>query len=374
MADHQDDSARPVRRSTALPPFVGPRPTPAPLTQRPSAPFQPRTSRVFTPPGQQRVEGPPRQSTPMTRPIRPTPAPTPYVPDPHAGTRLPTPRALEPIAPPAPPAPLASPSYAMPPVSPPPEGDDFVIVREEQSIDLPLLGENDTPQREPSGNYQAIDYRDASYHLAAQSLPGQRPTLDGLEIETTDISFGEEGSAPAASGLELWGASPSDELYGSMDAETPSAMSDALAEIDSLVAERQEAALPDVPASPWDMLDPFAAAAPAAPAAPVWESPTAIPASPAPAGTADAASIPPTPWRTPAEPDASPERALAASPVAWRDPADSTAYAPTDPSLVPIEEMVTEVVEQPAEALAYEPLPASQPRVRQTIIPVFLSS
>lgn len=176
MDRSSDDSPpdQPSKRSgKPVPPFIAPRTG----EQKAQTPGQRRSTPLFVPPSMLPPEG---------HEIEPTPPPP-----------LPP---LAAAAPPAPPAPRETKSFEVENLEP-------------EDISLRITGE-----RPAIGDAEidVIAYDDANGELRADAAEGKRPKVDGLELESTELTMEPSGRAPAPPvGLEI-------ESFWAAEAFTPS--------------------------------------------------------------------------------------------------------------------------------------------------------
>jgi hypothetical protein len=189
MADSSDDSTPPKRRTSgSAPPFI------APSGKDPAPAEPPRATR--------------RQSTPLFVPPLPAdedapPAPAAAAPPPSAPAKSPTPAAPpEPVAP----APLAATARESKAI-------------EYENLETPEIELRITGERPAIGEteLQVIAYDDANSELQSNSPQGEMPKVDGLQLESTELSIEHSGKEPrhAPSDLNI-------ESFWAAEAFTPS--------------------------------------------------------------------------------------------------------------------------------------------------------
>jgi hypothetical protein len=171
MADSSDDSTPPKRRSSgSAPPFIAPR-------GKDAAPAEPpRATR--------------RVSTPLFVP--------PLPPEEEAATTTPEPAAAapEPAEEPRSPTPSVPPSSVTPPSVTAAARESKAI--EYENLETPEIELRITGERPAIGEteLQVIAYDDANSELRANSPHGEMPRVDGIELESTELSLEPSGKNP----------------------------------------------------------------------------------------------------------------------------------------------------------------------------------
>lgn len=210
MADTPDDSPQrptPPRSSKAAPPFLGPRKADGSEITEPRA-RQRRSSGLFVPPGAlppEEKDLPPTVETPIaTRP-------------PAADESVAAASAMTPVAPiraivPDPPVGSVAPPDDMPGAESTLRLSGYFELENLETPAISLKAERDRPAVGGS-ELQVIEYADANSGLASATPPGGRPSLDGLELESTELTIElsqeasrERGHAPSDLNIESFWA------------------------------------------------------------------------------------------------------------------------------------------------------------------------
>lgn len=248
MDDRPDDAPKPSRRAGVIPPFVGPRRTPAavpPAALRPGRATPPRHGGLFTPPGALPsvrrtpvpamdataavAEGPP-SSAPAGVPLAEAPdaseseiiadadrlaeaahivARSPDIaPSPDVETSLATETSTDTEHAAAPEHGIARPLHETPAeeiaaLDAALAEHDLVVQRyEPEPIALDATGDQRTP------DIQVIAYDEANSALTAAAPEGERPRVDGLEIESTEVEFERMPSSGRLEVENFWATEP----------------------------------------------------------------------------------------------------------------------------------------------------------------------
>jgi hypothetical protein len=172
MERHSDDAQKQHRRSGALPPFVAPRTRQGTSSTRDGEPPHRRASQLFTPSG---------VSTPAAPPTPPT-------------------------------EPSAVPQESVPSGA---QDEELLVEQLEQApISLTITGEQPAVD---GATIQVIAYDDANEQLQAEAPAGERPQVDGIVLETTEISFEAPSSTTELQIESFWATEP----FGSLPSEQP---------------------------------------------------------------------------------------------------------------------------------------------------------
>ena len=205
MADTPDESTQrptPPRSGKSAPPFFAPRTsravpeTTGPHLRRPSTP-------LFVPPGSLPPES--TEEKPRTAPVKSEPV------APAATPAATTPAATAPATAPATAEPIAADPPAVDPT--PIRLSGYFELENLETPEITLNPESDRPSVGGS-ELQVIEYEEANSGLASTTPAGGRPSLDGIEFESTELSIElsqersrEKGHAPSDLNIEsFWAA------------------------------------------------------------------------------------------------------------------------------------------------------------------------